>query len=205
MIRGSRGCRFESDRLHVLRTHLESVCTHLARFGEPTVDGYQVRPQGPWFEATRDARVPPPLAQQQSARQITGRSGCDSSRADCDRGRSSRGTWMWTTAKRVRVPSITPCMHTEALTVEITEAACKAVALADNWVRVPAPPRTSSSHCFAERVRVLSQVSYARPRRCDSGLRYAAVDQQQSQWSERPSSGGANPPGGTSAFDVLPP
>lgn len=58
---------------------------------------------------------------------------------------------MWTTAKRVRVPSITPCMHTEALTVEITEAACKAVALADNWVRVPAPPRTSSSCCFLRR------------------------------------------------------
>jgi hypothetical protein len=55
----------------------------------------------------------------------------------------------------------------ETLTVKITEAACKAVALADNWVQVPASPPER----FAGRVRAPSEVSYASSRRCDSGLR----------------------------------
>jgi hypothetical protein len=60
---------------------------------------------------------------------------------------------MWTTAKRVRVPSITP---TEALTVKLTEVACKAAAL-----RTTGCKSQRLHERFAERVRVLDQVSYA--------------------------------------------
>ncbi len=152
----------------VSRAHLASVQQLPRSLVEPNAGWLPGKAKAEWFKPTTGCALSPPLAQQQSTWLITGRRGCDSLRADCDRGRSSRGTWMWTTDKRVRVPSITPCSSTEALTVKTTEIACKAVALEDNWVQVPAPSRTKR---YAGRVRAPNQVSYARSRRCDSGLR----------------------------------
>lgn len=69
---------------------------------------------------------------------------------------------------------------------KVTWPGCKPGAFNANWVQVPALPRSAGA-CDRR----------ADPARAP-GRAHAAVDQRQSQWFERPCSGGSNPLGGTS-------